>query len=264
MERPTRVTDMERARAAVAVANRLIILTGAGVSAESGIPTFRGAGGLWKDFRPEELATPEAFSREPALVWEWYEWRRGLVRGCEPNPAHMAIADHALRQETTQIVTQNVDGLHHRAARRAARLRADPVEPDQAYPIEVHGALHRNRCSSCDEIDAKPAEVDASSLDTLPRCPSCSALMRPDVVWFGEPLNPQVLETAHRAAHDADVCLVVGTSSLVYPAAAIPEVTAAHGGRVIEVNLDPTPLTAAADISLRGRAGSLVPELLRA
>jgi NAD-dependent deacetylase len=172
--------ELRRGRALLAQAERIVVLTGAGVSAESGVPTFRGQGGLWKSHRPEELATPEAFARNPRLVWEWYAWRRSLVAGCAPNAAHMALARLALRRRDTLIVTQNVDGLHHRAADAAAVHSTEPIRPDRAYPLEVHGAIHRDRCSGCGRRTPAGA-VDASDEATLPRCGTCRALLRPDV-----------------------------------------------------------------------------------
>ena len=247
-----------RARDRLARAERIVVLTGAGVSAESGVPTFRGAGGLWRRHRPEELATPEAFTRDPRLVWEWYAWRRRLVAECAPNAAHLALARLALDHGSVWIVTQNVDGLHHRAADGAAGTERDPAP---AYPLEVHGAIYRDRCSRCGRrTPAGP--VDWSSERTLPRCSACAGLLRPDVVWFGEALDGGLLNTALEAASVADVCLVVGTSALVYPAASVPEVTAAHGGTVIEVNTEATPLTPRATWSIRGTAVEIVPRLL--
>lgn len=250
--------DVARARSLVADAGRIVVLTGAGVSAESGVPTFRGPKGLWKSFRPEELATPQAFSNDPCLVWEWYAWRRALVAECLPNPAHIALAELALSEAgRTLIVTQNVDGLHHRAARQI-----EPAAPDPAFPLEVHGAIHRDRCSKCGRRSDGTIVVDVSSPAALPRCADCDGPLRPDVVWYGEPLDSAVISLAFDAAEAADVCLVVGTSSLVYPAASIPEVTLRSGGVVIEINLEPTPLSDRASLSIWGEAGKLVPEVV--
>src|SRR5687768_13819800 len=201
--------DVARARALLRDAAHVVVLTGAGVSAESGVPTFRAAGGLWKQFRAEDLATPEAFARDPRLVWEWYAWRRGMVGGCAPNAAHVAMAVRALGEHNATIVTQNVDGLHTRAAREAAGAS----DPTPALPLEVHGSLLRDRCSGCD-ARSEPVAVDATSPATLPRCTLCGALLRPDVVWFGEMLDEDILAAADAAAGSADVCLVVGTSAL--------------------------------------------------
>jgi NAD-dependent deacetylase len=249
---------VDRARDAVARAGRIVVLTGAGVSAESGVPTFRGARGLWKSYRPEDLATPAAFARDPRLVWEWYAWRRKLLAACAPNAAHLALARFALRHPSALLVTQNVDGLHHRAADAVVEPGRDPAP---AYPLEVHGAIHRDRCSRCDR--RSPAtDVDVSSTAALPRCASCGGALRPDVVWFGEPLDAELLATVWEAAERADLCLVVGTSAVVYPAAAVPDVVSAHGGAVIEVNPEPTPLTERAWASLPGPAATILPRLL--
>jgi NAD-dependent deacetylase len=242
-----------RARDLLRDAGAVVVLTGAGVSAESGVPTFRGAGGLWKEFRPEDLATPEAFARDTRLVWEWYAWRRTLVAACAPNAAHRALAEWALRSGKVTIVTQNVDGLHARAAREAGSMAG--------LPIEVHGSLLRDRCSGCG-VRSEPVTVDATSLATLPRCARCGALLRPDVVWFGEMLDEGVLTSADAAAATADVCLVVGTSALVHPAASLPLRTRAHGGVIIEVNPEETPLTPVAEVTIRGRAAEVVPVLV--
>lgn len=266
----TEPEGLDRARQIVADAKRIVVLTGAGVSAESGIPTFRGEAGLWKSYRPEELATPQAFRRDPQLVWEWYGWRRSLVAECEPNAAHYALARLALTNPSrTTLVTQNVDGLHHRAARAEAERMNDKSAADDrtgaaaesAYPLEVHGAIHRDRCSSCGVMDDAPPPVDATSTSTLPRC-ACGGLMRPDVVWFGEALDPEVIGASMAAAAEADLCLVVGTSAVVHPAASIPEVTRRGGGWVVELNLEPTPVTTYADVSIMGKAGTLLPALL--
>jgi NAD-dependent deacetylase len=242
-----------RARAALARAERLVVFTGAGVSAESGVPTFRGAGGLWRSFRPEELATPGAFARDPRLVWEWYAWRRDLVRGCAPNAAHRAIARWAAGRAGVTIVTQNVDGLHQRAAAEAG---------GGAAVLALHGSLFATRCARCDYRAPDDLGVDASSREALPRCPRCGAFLRPDVVWFGEALDATVLAAAFDAAAACDACLVVGTSALVHPAASVATAAAAAGATLIEVNAEDTPLTARAAVTLRGRAAELVPALL--
>jgi len=248
--------DIARARDLIENAATAVVLTGAGVSAESGVPTFRDAGGLWKQFRPEDLATPHAFARNPRLVWEWYAWRRTLVAECAPNAAHRALAEWAIRRGTVTIVTQNVDGLHTRAARDAA----GSADPSPASPVEVHGSLLRDRCSACD-ARSEPRPVDATSIATLPRCDRCGGMLRPDVVWFGEMLDEAVLAKADAAAAGADVCLVVGTSALVHPAASLPLHTRAGGGVIVEVNPEETPLTHAAAVSIRGSAADIVPVL---
>jgi NAD-dependent deacetylase len=248
---------IEAARGILAEAERVVVLTGAGLSAESGVPTFRGEGGLWKAYRAEELATPEAFRRDPRLVWEWYGWRRGLVAACRPNPAHTSLARFALSGRAS-LVTQNVDGLHTTAAH--AEAGGEDAKP--ALPLELHGALFRDRCSACGVLSDAEGGVDSSSVETLPRCAHCSALLRPDVVWFGEALDPRVLDDAFQRAAGADVCLVVGTSAVVHPAASVPLATLRSGGLLVEVNLEETPLTRHAVATVLGPAGEILPELL--
>ena len=252
--------EIERARRYIADAERIVVMTGAGVSAESGVPTFRGAGGLWKTFRAEQLATPEAFARDPRLVWEWYVWRRALVAACEPNAAHFALARLAIGRPGTVLVTQNVDGLHARAAHEVAEEMACPGDASRALPLELHGNLFATRCVDCG-ADAGEVAVDATSVETLPRCAACGGLLRPGVVWFGEPLDPAVLGAAQEAMASADVALVIGTSALVHPAATLASHTLARSGVVIEVNPEATPLSARA-MGLRGPAGTIVPALV--
>lgn len=264
---------IDRARALLAEARRVVVFTGAGVSAASGVPTFRGAGGLWRSFRPEELATPEAFARDPRLVWEWYALRRALVAECRPNAAHRAIARWAAaviaRGGSAVVATQNVDGLHQRAAAAAEaedRIPAAPV-------LALHGSLFATRCSRCDwrapEDDRDGAHVagrplDLTARETLPRCPRCGGLQRPGVVWFGEALDEGMIGAAYDAAARADACLAVGTSALVHPAAGIATAAARAGAAIVEVNADETPLTARATVSIRGRAAEVVPLVLGA
>lgn len=246
--------EIAAAAAALRDAARVVVFTGAGVSAESGVPTFRGAGGLWRSFRAEELATPEAFARDPRLVWEWYAWRRTLVAGCAPNPAHHAIAALAARRPGVTVVTQNVDGLHQRAAQAAGG----------GTVLALHGSLFGTRCARCDHVAPDDTPVDATHADTLPRCPRCDALLRPAVVWFGERLDPAILDAALAAASSADACLVVGTSALVHPAAGVASTAARRGAVLVEVNAEDTPLSPLARWAFRGRAGELVPRLLDA
>jgi NAD-dependent deacetylase len=223
------------------------VLTGAGISAESGIPTFRDAQtGLWARFRPEDLATAEAFRRDPRLVWDWYAWRRGLVSGAAPNAGHRALARlQALVPELT-LITQNVDGLHQRAG--------------SADVVELHGNIHRSRCFVEGTVVAAWPETD----ERPPRCPRCRAHLRPDVVWFGEALPPQALARAEAVARGCDVFFSIGTSAAVFPAAQLPVTALAAGATVIEVNKDPTPLSGAASFSLRGPAGTILPALVDA
>ena len=247
--------DLTAAAAALRDARRLVIFTGAGVSAESGVPTFRGAGGLWRSFRAEELATPQAFARDPRLVWEWYLWRRELVSRCAPNAAHHAIARLAASRPGVTVVTQNVDGLHQRAEREAGGAGASRV-------IALHGSLFGTRCARCDHVAPDDTPVDATSRETLPHCPRCDALLRPGVVWFGEQLDPAVLDAAFAAAEEADACLVVGTSAVVHPAAGVAMAAARRGAALVEVNAEDTPLSGLARWTFRARAGELVPALL--
>ena len=242
---------IDRARDLLRRAQRIVVLTGAGVSAESGVPTFRGDGGLWREYRAEDLATPQAFARDARLVWEWYGWRRSVVSSCTPNAAHHALAAASLAHADFRIVTQNVDGLHARASR----------EP-RAAPLELHGSLYRTRCTRCGHRWDDRSTIDATSREALPHCDACGALARPDIIWFGEALEEGVLGEAIRLASNADVCLVVGTSALVHPAAGLADLTRRNGGGVIEVNVADTPLTGSATVVLRGPAAEIVPDLL--
>jgi NAD-dependent deacetylase len=241
---------IEHARALLERAKRCLVSTGAGISAESGVPTFRGEGGLWKTYRAEDLATPQAFARDARLVWEWYGWRREVVSKCLPNAAHVALATFAAGDGVT-IATQNVDGLHRDAGTPASSL------------IELHGSLFRVKCTACDWRASHRDAIDASSHETLPRCVQCGALARPDIVWFGEMLEAGNIERAFAEAESADVCLVIGTSGVVQPAASLAAVTRRAGGAVIEVNPVETPLTEIATVSIRGTAVGTVPGLLR-
>jgi NAD-dependent deacetylase len=249
---------MEKARSFLSEADAVCVLSGAGISAESGVPTFRGEEGLWKNYSPQELATPGAFRRDPRLVWEWYDWRRGKIGACRPNPGHEALAEFALGSRDVRIVTQNVDGLHEAAARAVAGER----DPSPALPLELHGSIFRVRCSSCTYAVPHRGPISTRSEEDLPRCPVCSSLLRPAVVWFGESLDSAVLNEAFRAAQASPVCLVVGTSALVHPAASVPLATHDAGGRIVEVNPEETPLTRMAALSLRGGSGEILPLLL--
>ncbi|HTT69457.1 MAG TPA: NAD-dependent protein deacylase [Gemmatimonadales bacterium] len=248
------------ARGILARALRVVVFTGAGVSAESGVPTFRGAGGLWKTFQPEELATPIAFGRDPALVWEWYAWRREMVARCRPNAAHLALARWALARAGVTIVSQNVDDLHERAAREVAD--SDEARARRAEPIRLHGSLFHDQCTRCVWRGPARGAVDASSVATLPHCPECGGLLRPDVVWFGEMLPAKAVEAAFAAAADAEACLVVGTTGAVYPAAAVVHTAKAAGARVVVVDPGPTEYDELADVRLYGPAGEILPRLL--
>ena len=225
-------------------ARRVVALTGAGVSAESGVPTFRGPGGLWQSHRPEDLATPEAFRREPRLVWEWYDWRRGLVAAARPNPAHRWLACYEETHPDFVLATQNVDGLHNAAGSRRV--------------LELHGSLWRLRCTEC----AAEAEDRRVPLPVLPPlCAACGGLLRPGVVWFGEALPEVVLAEAASAVRACDLLLVLGTSAVVYPVAALPDLLPS-GAALIEINPDETPLSARAALAVRAPAGRFLEPLL--
>ena len=234
-----------QAREVLAGASRVVVFTGAGISAESGVPTFRGPGGLWRDFKPEQLATAEAFARDPTLVWEWYGWRRGLVAGCKPNPAHLGLAAWMKGREGVTLITQNVDDLHERAGTPSL--------------IKLHGSLFVDRCARC--AFRRPASL-TWAYDPPPVCPECGAPLRPDVVWFGEMLPEDQLVAAEHAAVRAEACLVIGTSGAVYPAAGIVHAAREAGARLIVVDPGETEYDRMADIRLTGRAGELVPPLL--
>jgi NAD-dependent deacetylase len=238
---------LDRAVAALRSARHVCVLTGAGISAESGVPTFRDAQtGLWARYRAEDLATPDAFARDPARIWEWYEWRRELVRAAQPNPGHRALAELAARVPQFTLVTQNVDGLHQRAG-----------SPDV---IEYHGNILRDRCGA----EGVPAGRAPLSVTGLPECARCGELLRPDVVWFGEPIPREALLRADAAAADCDVFLSVGTAAVVYPAAGLAERALRSGATLLEVNLEATDLSPLADLSLRGPAGEILPQLVAA
>jgi NAD-dependent deacetylase len=224
---------------------RVLALTGAGISAESGVPTFRDAQtGLWSKYRAEDLATPEAFLRQPRMVWDWYGYRRELTARAEPNPGHRALVELARLFSGFTLVTQNVDGLHARAGSRDV--------------VELHGNITRTLCF--DEMTEVSEFTDDGK--TPPRCPRCNALLRPGVVWFGESLPRAALERAEAAAESCQVVLSIGTSSLVHPAAGLPHLAKRSGALLVEINPNPTPLTPFADHVLAGPAGQILPELL--
>ncbi len=226
-------------------ASRLVILTGAGVSRESGIPTFRGEEGLWEQHSAEDLATMEAFERDPELVWRWYDYRRQIIAEASPNPAHEAIARLEGLFEDLVLVTQNVDGLHERAG--------------SAHPTELHGNIWRARCTKEHTV----TELLENPLSSIPpRCEKCGSLLRPDVVWFGEPLPMEAYEASHQAASSCDAMLVVGTSAVVRPAASLPLVAKHNGAFVVEVNTEFTPVSALIDATLLGKAGEILPDFV--
>jgi NAD-dependent deacetylase len=239
-----RGSDLGRLKEKLAAAQAITILTGAGISADSGVPTFRGADGLWKNFRAEDLATPEAFERDPRLVWEWYNWRRELIATKQPNDAHRALVELERRCPDFWLITQNVDGLH----RDAGSLRLS----------EIHGNIWRVRCTGCSVVEEN-RDVPVS---ILPSCPHCRSLLRPHIVWFGESLFPDDLDACSRALKQCDLLLIIGTSGVVYPAAGFASVAKGVGAFVAEINLDATPQSGMVDMSLHGRAKDLVPLLL--
>lgn len=221
-----------------------VVLTGAGISAESGVPTFRGSDGLWRNFRAEDLATPGAFASDPKLVWEWYDWRRGNVAQTTPNPGHFALVELEQSKPDFTLITQNVDGLHDLAG--------------SAAPLKLHGDIWEVRCTSC---SYKGVNREVPLNDIPPRC-ECGALLRPNIVWFGESLPADVLDRAWADSEQADLFLVVGTSALVHPAASLPLVAKRTGARLVEINLEPTAISDQVDISLMGRSGELLPQII--
>ncbi len=245
---PTEVLELARS------ARRVTVLTGAGMSAESGVPTFRDAQtGLWERFDPTELATPEAWEDDPSQCWAWYAWRASLVRGAEPHPGHLAIAQWQARPGVDlKISTQNVDDLHERAG---ATVLA-----------HVHGDLFALRCARCGTpagVDYPPVTEPVAQLDP-PVCEECGGLIRPGVVWFGEALPERAFQESIEAAQEADLVLVVGTSGLVYPAAGIPDLAAARGVPVVEINPQASEVSSSADHVWRATAGQALPALVAA
>ncbi|MCS7316292.1 MAG: NAD-dependent deacylase [Bryobacterales bacterium] len=235
---------LEKARQWLEAARSVAALTGAGISAESGVPTFRGPGGLWRRYRPEELATPEAFRRDPRLVWEWYDWRRQRIAQARPNAGHEALVRLEATKPRFTLITQNVDGLHERAGSRRV--------------VKLHGDIWMVRCVVC----GRERRDERAPLPELPPRCECGGLLRPGVVWFGEALPPAAWEQAEEAARQAEVFLVVGTSAVVYPAAGLIPLAQASGARVIEVNAEQTPYSSRLDCSLRGLAGEILPALI--
>ncbi len=246
--------DIAQVAEALGAASLVVALTGAGVSQESGVPTFRDAQtGLWAHYDPMQLATAEAFVRNPQLVWEWYQWRSDLVARAQPNPAHKALAAMESLVARMVVITQNVDGLH--------------VIAGSHEILELHGNIHRAKCFAA--CQGEPTIIDRATLppeDTghPPRCPRCGAWVRPDVVWFGEPLPEDALRQAFEVCQMASVMLVIGTSGEVHPAASLPGIARRAGALVIEINPEATPLSRMAQITLRGPAGAMMPRILAA
>jgi len=228
-------------------ARHIAVLTGAGVSAESGVPTFRSADGLWKKFSASDLATPEAFIKNPRLVWQWYGWRRGEMLLAQPNAAHLSLVELERIAPDFHLITQNIDNLHRRAGNSSV--------------IELHGNAFRNRCTRCGYV-YPDATSDFTEPSELPICPKCGAPARVDVVWFGEQLPEKELSESFEIIEHCDVFLTVGTSAQVYPAAHLPIMAKDHGAVMIEVNLEQTGLSWHADFCFHGKAGEILPKLI--
>src|SRR5512141_170234 len=227
--------------------SNVVSLTGAGVSQESGLRTFRDAQtGLWAQYKPEELASPQAFARDPKLIWDWYAWRREAVKGVRPNPGHYALVEMEKRTPGFTLVTQNVDGLHRMAGNQNV--------------LELHGNIQRVRCADCYIF----TEVWDDDAEAVPRCKVCGGLLRPDVVWFGEALPRDQLEAAVEAARNCDVFFSIGTSGVVQPAASLAFAAHNRGAVVVEINAEPTPLTPKTNFTLQGKSGEILPELVKA
>ncbi|MDE3018846.1 MAG: NAD-dependent deacylase [Nitrospirota bacterium] len=235
---------IDEIKATLARARAVAVLTGAGVSADSGVPTFRGTDGLWRNFRAEDLASPQAFARDPRLVWEWYNWRRELIATKHPNEAHRALVELERRHERFLLITQNVDGLHRDAG--SSRL------------LEIHGNIWTVRCTACKQIEDN-REVPIA---IPPHCRACHGLLRPHIVWFGEALEEEALDRSMGAVTSCDVLLIIGTSGVVNPAASFAGIAKAAGAFVAEMNLEETPQSAMVDLAVRGRASDTVPLLL--
>ncbi|XP_039273240.2 NAD-dependent protein deacylase sirtuin-5, mitochondrial-like [Styela clava] len=262
-------SDLAAFRAEFERAKNIVVLSGAGVSAESGVPTFRGAGGFWRKWQAQDLASPKAFESNPSLVWEFYHYRREVMITKNPNPAHLAIAECESRLKSNArkltVITQNIDELHKTAGSENI--------------IELHGSLFRVRCTKCGKVDVNkdspicealrdrgapdPTAQDAKiPVENLPKCKSCDGLLRPDVVWFGEGLDQKVLERAGEELEKCDLCLVVGTSSVVYPAAMFAPMLSYRGVTVAEFNLEDTPATMNFKYHFCGPAGEWIPKAL--
>lgn len=221
---------------------RVVFFTGAGISAESGVPTYRGAGGLWHEYRPEEYACQEAFERDPEKVWDFHDKRRQLTGACAPNAGHEAIARFEARRPSTTVVTQNIDGLHARAGSRNV--------------YELHGSMWRIRCERCRTL------VDNRDVPLVPRTCACGAYWRPDIVWFGDMLPMDVVSAAEEAIRSCDLLISVGTSASVFPAAQLPLLAKHAGATLVEINPEETPLSRLYDVCLREPASKALPKLL--
>jgi NAD-dependent deacetylase len=224
---------------------KVVVLTGAGISAESGVPTFRGENGLWKKFRPEELATFDAFMANPELVWEWYEYRRRIIEEIKPNPAHLALVEFQNYFEKFDLITQNVDGLHQQAGSENV--------------VELHGNIKKNKCIKC---GANYETLEKTIPGIPPKC-QCGGNIRPDVVWFGEMLPQDAMNYAFQVSSNCDLFFSIGTSAVVHPAASLPLIAKRGGAYVVETNIEPTEISHLIDESLIGKAGEIMPLLVK-
>jgi NAD-dependent deacetylase len=244
MENEVPMAGILEVKARLDAARSVAVLTGAGISADSGVPTFRGTDGLWRNFRAEDLATPEAFERDPRLVWEWYNWRRELIATKKPNPAHETVAAMERRFSSFWLITQNVDGLHRDAG--SSRLS------------EIHGNIWKVRCTACGLVE----DNRQVPIPIPPSCTACHKMVRPHIVWFGESLAAEDIARSYKALESCEVLLIIGTSGFVYPAASFAPVAKSAGAFVAEINLDTTPNSGVVDVAIQGRAKDIVPLLL--
>lgn len=228
-------------------AHHVFVVTGAGISAASGIPTFRGQNGLWKGFRAEELASMPGFRASPERVWEWYRWRRSICRQAKPNRGHIALVELERSSISFLLATQNVDGLHREAGSQSL--------------VELHGCIDEIACTGC-HVTGPLLEDPENPAEELPRCASCGAFARPHILWFGETYWPGIIEQAAQSAEEADICLVVGTSGMVWPPMALALAAQRAGAYLVEINPEETELSAQAELSLRGGAEDILPQLL--
>jgi NAD-dependent deacetylase len=224
----------------------MCVLTGAGISAESGVETFRGSNGSWSKLKPEELANFDAFMRNPELVWEWYNYRKTLIHDVKPNPGHYALARMQELVSDFTLVTQNIDNLHIRAGSKNV--------------LELHGNIERSYCIDCGKF---AADVEVSSENKVPHCPTCNGIIRPDIVWFGEMLPEGVFEAAAEAANRCELFLTVGTSAVVYPAASLPLIARKNGAYIVEINMERTEISHNVHETLLGKAGEILPQLVK-
>jgi NAD-dependent deacetylase len=239
------ISISQKLRSLLHTAESICVLTGAGISAESGVETFRGSNGLWSKLKPEELANFDAFMRNPELVWEWYNYRKRIVHDVKPNPAHFALAHMQEQVKDFTLVTQNIDNLHIRAGSKNV--------------LELHGNIDRSYCIGCGKF---AEHVEVTPENKVPHCPFCNGIIRPDIVWFGEMLPEGVFESATEAASRCEFFLTVGTSAVVYPAASLPLIARKHGAYVVEINVEKTEISHNVHETLLGKAGEILPQLV--